>query len=468
MTTDPLRFPYRDELNMPVIGLEAEFQVFVDEREVVPEEIWRTPAAFIDRPMLRRTSKSSQLPTGGAVYFDGGVIEVVTPVIEIAPQCTARVVRSLWEQIGFVRDHLDRWEAKTNRRVRLAGFSLHVNISFELGRDERNRNRTIQKLAMLLAHVLAVPVIVTGANRKSTGVGVRPRRDRIEMTLDFIPDPGLMAAATAMMVGIVRDVISWDSYLVTELARRGLPMLEGVTPGKHPTRNGWVTKDFHFPRNPYTARLDAKNWRLLGGGGSKTSLRELALMTALHFRESIQRVADPFSVRVLFSMLRGETPALLDLPARPAAYDDVGRATRWGSVLPELANFTTAMHDEVTKAEPSRRAADLEMRLNPPWTGELLDRRERVTLPARVERRAGDRHRERRSEPPPKPSPRLSRSEYEKVFLKLASGKRLKVGNELLTPIAVKGWYHSVFVTRKGEERLLSIDQLLEIGEWTV
>ncbi len=134
---DDPRFPYRSELEMPVIGLESEFKVFVDDVETVPEELWRTPAAFIDKPLLKRTTKSSQLPTGGAVYFDGGVIELVTPVIEIAPHCTARVVRSLWEQIGFVRDQLDRWEKKNGRRVRLQAFSCHFNISFELAREER-------------------------------------------------------------------------------------------------------------------------------------------------------------------------------------------------------------------------------------------------------------------------------------------------------------------------------------------
>src|SRR2546421_9187277 len=121
---------------MPVIGLESEFRVFVDEREIIPEELWRTPAAFMDRPLLLRTNKSSQLPTGGAVYFDGGVIEVVTPVIEIAPQCTARAVRSLWEQIGFVRGQLDAWERRNGRRVRLQAFSCHFNISFEVAREE--------------------------------------------------------------------------------------------------------------------------------------------------------------------------------------------------------------------------------------------------------------------------------------------------------------------------------------------
>jgi hypothetical protein len=444
MPVDPLRFPYRNELRLPVIGLEAEFQVFVDEQEVVPEEYWRTPSEFIARPLLRRSSKASQLPTGGAVYFDGGVLEVVTPVIEIAPQCTARVVRSLWEQIGFVRDQLDRWQRNNAKDVRLQAFSCHFNISYELARDERNRNRTIQKLAMLLAYLLPVPVIVAGANRRSSGMGVRPRRDRIEITFDFTPDPGMMAATTALIVGIVREVITWPSYRIEELAARGLPVLQGVTPGKHATRNGWVTRDFHFPQSPFTTPIDAQVWSL--ADGRTLSLREIALQIATHFGNSIRTVADSFSDRILSSILRGEIPSLLDLGDRPAAYDDVGRAVRWGTTLPELHNYGIA----------GRRAADLE---EPPWRGENVDRREHVTLPPRIERR--ETH-ERRAGAPPKSAPRLNRSAYERVFRQLGSGKRLQIGRELLTPVGVRGWYHAVFETARGEERLLTIDQVLE------
>src|SRR3954447_26609487 len=168
MATYDERFPYTSELAMPVIGLEAEFKVFVDDQERTPEEVWRTPAAFIDRPLVRRTNKSLQLPTGGALYFDGGVLEVVTPVIEIAPQCTARVVRSLWEQIGYLRDQLDAWEKRSRKRVRLQAFSCHFNISFELERGERSSDRTIQKLAFLLATLLPVPLIILCANKRST------------------------------------------------------------------------------------------------------------------------------------------------------------------------------------------------------------------------------------------------------------------------------------------------------------
>jgi hypothetical protein len=444
MPADPLRFPYRNELRFPVIGLEAEFRVFIDEQEIVPEEYWRTPSDFITRPLLRRSSKASQLPTGGAVYFDGGVLEVVTPVIEIAPQCTARVVRSLWEQIGFVRDQLDAWQRRNAKDVRLQAFSCHFNISYEIPRDERNRNRTIQKLAMLLAYLLPVPVIVTGANCRSTGMGVRPRRDRVEITLDFTPDPGLMAATTALIVGIVRDVIAWPSYRVEELEARGLPILQSVTPGKHATRNGWVTRDFHFPQSPFTTPVDAKVWPV--SGGRTMSMREVAFAIATHFRDSIRVSSDPFSYRILFSTLSGESPALLDLADRPPAYDDVGRAIRWGTTLPELQNYGIE----------GRRAADLD---EPPWRGESVDRRERVTLPARIERR--EKH-ERRAGAPPKPAPRLGRSAYERVFRQLGSGKRLQIGRELLTPVGVRGWYHAVFTNARGEERLLSIDQVLE------
>jgi hypothetical protein len=455
MPTYDQRFPYTNELAMPVIGLEAEFKVFVDDKERIPEEIWRTPAAFIDRPLLKRTNKSLQLPTGGALYFDGGVLEVVTPVIEIAPQCTARVVRSLWEQIGFVRDELDKWETRNGQRVRLQAYSCHVNISFELDRGERSHNRTVQKLAMLLIHLLPVPVIVACANRRSTGIGVRPRRERIELTMDFTPDPGLMAAGVALIVGIVREVIGWPSYRVDVLSEHAIPSLRGVKPGKHATRNGWVMRDFHFTENPFTAGIDEESWQTTDG--RMMSLRQIANETVMAFRDSIRRVSDPFSYRLLLSVMRGETPSLLDLDDRPAAYDDVGRSTRWGSVLPELENFAALMHDdEAATSTPRRRSIDIDEKLAAPWSGEASERRERAR-----------RSRERRHAPALAPSQKLTRSAYEKVFLKLGEGRQLRIGEEILTPVKVKGWYHSVFRDVKGDERLLSIDQLLDyMGSW--
>jgi hypothetical protein len=117
--------------------------------------------------------------------------------------------------------------------------------------------------------------------------------------------------------------------------------------------------------------------------------------------------------------------------------------------LPELHNYAAAMEDEPSgKRDTSRRrAADVEEKLAPPWRGEAALARAKSA--------------ERRAHLPPA-SPRLGRSSYEKVFLRLGSGKRLRIGSELLTPVGVKGWYHAVFRDPSGTDRLLSIDQVLE------
>jgi hypothetical protein len=278
---------------------------------------------------------------------------------------------------------------------------------------------------VLLVRLLPVPVIVLAANRRSTGIGVRPRRDRIEITLDFTPDAGLMAAATALIVGITRDIIEWDSYLLCDLEASGVPLLESLEPGRHPTRNGWVAKHFHFARNPFTSDIDAAEWKVRDG--RMMSLRAIALEIATHFRDSIRRVADPFSVRLLFSVLRGETPSLLDLDDRPREYEDVGRAARWGSILPELSEFESLRRERRTR---TRRYAD------------------------------------RRAEAMPVPSQRLTRSAYERVFLALGARKRLRMNRELLTPTRVRGWYEVFFRAPGGEEQIFSVDELLERIEW--
>ena len=150
-------------LQMPGIGMESEFNVWLDEVEIDPKAYFRHPSAFIDRPLLPREKSSLQLPTGGAVYFDRGVIEVVTPVIELAPHSTARMVRNLWEQIGFVREQLTRWEKRAGHIIRLKGYSSHYNISYEMPRSQQSKTRNEKALALLLTYILPVPVMLVGA-----------------------------------------------------------------------------------------------------------------------------------------------------------------------------------------------------------------------------------------------------------------------------------------------------------------
>jgi hypothetical protein len=486
-------FSYQTALDLPVIGLEAEFVVLIDDKAVEPEEIWRHPNEFISIPLLRRTSKSSQLPSGGALYFDKGVIEVVTPVIEIAPSCTTRVVRSLWEQITFVRGQLTEWGARNGHDVRLQAFSCHYNISFELSREERGPDRTIQKLALLLAYLVPVPMMILATNRRSTGIGVRPRRDRIEFTLDFTPDPGMMLAAAAFIVGAVREVISWPSYRLEQLEEREFDLLD-VDPGRHTSRKGWLTKDYHFDRSPFTSDLDEKIW--VTRAGHQKSLREIALGVATHFRHSIEVHSDPFSTDLLFAILEGRHPSLLDLDDRPAAYDDIGRLARWGATIADLHEPSpsgTALdahmlarlaarneflahgdaepplkkddHDEELEIIPTRRRVT-DSGAPSPWNAADVDRRSGGNTRAiSTERRVAAR---RSSDHPSPHLELLERSMYERVFINLATKKPFRHDGMVLHPAGMKGWYEAVLVEEgSGEERIVAIDELRKrLDEW--
>jgi hypothetical protein len=316
---------------LPAIGLEAEFATVVDGVLARPEDVFGSPRRIVRGPMVHRTGRSYHLPTGGAVYFDTGVIELATPMIEIERGCGARGTRSLWEALGFLRSELDAWEEGHEQSVRLVGFSTHYNVSFEPPEDATG-TRTARRLGYLLAHVLAAPVMLLAANRRSTGIGVRPRGNRIEVTADFTPDAALMAATATLVVGIVRAVMAWPTYDLTELEAHGIPVVLGYAPVPHSTRKGWVARPGCFPRNPFTSDVNQALWATTTG--ERLSLRRMAGLTTRAFWDSIRAFGDPLSLKLIGAVMRGRAPSLLELPDRPAAYDDVGRLCRWDDLFP--------------------------------------------------------------------------------------------------------------------------------------
>ncbi len=317
---------------LPAIGLEAEFCTVVDGVQQKPEDVFGSPRRVVRGPLVHRTGRSYHLPTGGALYFDTGVMEIATPMIEIARGCGARGTRLLWESLGFLRSELDAWERENDRSVRLVGFSAHYNVSFDIPEHERGNNRSIEQLAYLLTHVLAAPVMLLATNRRSSGVGVRPRGNRIEVTSDFTPDAALMAATATLIVGIVRAVMAWPSYSLNELAKHEIPAVRGMVPAPHSSRNGWSAKVECYPRNPFTTDVDDAVWPLQNG--DQMSLREMAGKTTRVFWDSICEFGDPVSLRLIAGVMRGRAPSLLEMDDRPAAYEDVGRLCTWDDLFP--------------------------------------------------------------------------------------------------------------------------------------
>lgn len=319
----------------PAMGLETELELWLDGKKVKPEDVFATPASFVRGKLVHRTGKSYHLPSGGAVYFDTGVIEVATPIVEIESGCAARATRLLWEGIDHVRRDLTAWERKAKRKARLVGFSTHVSVSFDVPVEQRRRGRRVEDLAWALVHLLPAPVMLLGTNRASTGVGVRPRGDRIEITADFTPEPERMVASASAIVGIVRAVTAWPAYTLQKLKVAGLPVIRGFSPMKHTSRKGWLARWDRYPVHPWDAGPDAKVWAI--GERKRTSLRDVAQRIVRHFENDIRAVAPAPAWRHIRAVLSGERESLMDLDARPASYEDVGRKTGWNGLYSEKA-----------------------------------------------------------------------------------------------------------------------------------
>src|SRR5437763_12584778 len=248
------------QLRLAAMGLEAECNLMLDDKPTRPEDLFGSPRDFIRGELMHRQGTSYHLPTGGAVYFDTGVIEVATPVVELVRGCAARAGRSLWEALQFIRSELDAWDASHQRKTRLVGFRAHYNVSFALPAGEPANGRTIEKLALLLTYILPAPVMLLATNRRSTGVGVRPRTDRIEIPSDFPPSAALMIATATLIVGVVREVMTWPTYELAELSRHGIPVISGFHPIPHTSRKGWLARFDCYPNSPFTRDSDTDAW----------------------------------------------------------------------------------------------------------------------------------------------------------------------------------------------------------------
>lgn len=356
----------RSEPERPVVGLEAEFACLVDGRVVDPVEAFGDPRTFLGDSALHRTGTSYHLPTGGAVYFDTGVIEVVTPVIELGPAAASRVVRSLWEGIRTVRERLDEWAEREGSEARLVGFSAHYNVSIP---ELRNRDH-IHGVARSLIHVLPLPIMLFAANRRSTGVGVRPRPGRVEMTVDFTPDPALMAAATAITIAAVVEAATWSRHDAGEPSRQGFAVLRDFEPVPHTSRKGWLAHASCFDPDPFRASPDGSYWTTRAG--ERVSVRRVARIAVARLLPRIRAVAAPETMRLIGLVLTRRLPSLLELDDRPAAYEDVGRLCLWEEPDPRRP-LDRSLYEEVMRDAMAGRPIQVDGRTYHPvgttgWT----------------------------------------------------------------------------------------------------
>jgi hypothetical protein len=332
--------------------LEAEFNLSVNGRRRRPEKVFGDPSRLVRRRMIPRTGKSFQSPAGGAIYFDTGVIEVATPIVELEPGCCYRATRLLWEQIRYLRIELDHWAKRNKCQCRLHGFSAHYNFSFPSARRSKSCNAT--KLGYLLAHILPVPVLLLASNRQSSAVGVRPRRSRLEVTADFTPDPALMLATCALIVGVIETVLRWENFGLKQLKRHGIPRITPLRLRKHSSRRGWRVMADSLARNPFSADFNASVWKLRDG--RKRTLRAIAAEILAPFRSTVRRFSDDDTLEHIAAVFAGDARSLLDFEKRPESYDDVGQSVDWGRRRKRCwsrSNYEKIIHRVIAR-EPMR------------------------------------------------------------------------------------------------------------------
>lgn len=308
-----------------VIGLEAEFSLIIDGVRRRPEVIFGTPQRLIRQKMMPRTGRSFQLPSGGAIYFDTGVIEVATPIVELEPGCCYRATRLLWEQIQYVGEELRHWGERHKCQAQLQGFSTHYNFSFQS--EHASPQRDARRLGYLLAHILPAPVMLLAANRQSSAVGVRPRGKRIEVTADFTPDAALMLATCAFIAGAAGTVSAWPGYELDQLEEHDIPQFAQFALRRHSSRRGWRVTKQSLAANPFACDVNAPIWKLRDG--RELSFRAVAQETLRPFRKNIRRVSDLATLRHIEAVFDGNARSLLDFSERPEAYNDAGHKWDW-------------------------------------------------------------------------------------------------------------------------------------------
>jgi hypothetical protein len=137
-----------------------------------------------------------------------------------------------------------------------------------------------------------------------------------------------MLATCAFVAGVVQTVLRWEDFGLRHLNRHRIPRITPFRLRKHSSRRGWRVTADSLAQNPFTADTNAPLWKLRDG--RILSLRAIAAETLKPFRRRIRQISDSSTLEHIGAVFAGDARSLLDFPARPDAYDDVGCTIDWG------------------------------------------------------------------------------------------------------------------------------------------
>ena len=195
-----------------------------------------------------------------------------------------------------------------------------------------------------------------------------------------------MIATATLIVGVVREVMTWPSYGLDALAGHDIPVIRDFQPMPHTSRKGWLARFDCYPKSPFTCDVDSEPWPTEHDG--TLALRAIAERIVRRFRRPIYRLADPFTFRLIGAVMQGRSPSLLDLDDRPPGYEDVGRLCAWDSGVASAQLARSRYEGVVLRALAGRRLRMHGRRLHPVgmrgWSAVVFrgedDRREVIAI----------------------------------------------------------------------------------------
>jgi len=169
-----------------LLGVEREYEIADDQGSVDARRLWPLlpdPGAATDPgdPQARRG------PTGGVITADGRHGEVATPPVVLRPGCTDEV-------LGLAAAG-ERHLAGQLSHHTLIGYSTHLNVEVP---DKRATT-----VAEIIAHHLALPIMLALDRADSPGLLIRPRPGRLEIGGEFAAGDQLRSAL-GLAVALVR------------------------------------------------------------------------------------------------------------------------------------------------------------------------------------------------------------------------------------------------------------------------
>ena len=275
-----------------VIGVEREYSVHDDSGGAVDCGGCGLAHRTGSRPRSRRRSGPPG-PWGGVVTADGQEAEVATPPVKAVPGSSHRVLALVAAGEAHLRSALPSG-------LRLDGYSTHINIEVD--------DRRVAKVAHLIAHRLAVALMLGIDRRDSPGLLVRPRYGRLEIGGEFATGDQLRAA-----IAISTSVVLMAEQAVGDrTVRRALPAPSDVRVERARERFGWYVDRTVFGGDLYSTGRGT----LLRRGRCSIPAGELLAETWAATRPYGEPVLGADELELVHRLVDGRAPLPSRIPPR--------------------------------------------------------------------------------------------------------------------------------------------------------